>query len=82
MTSINYEAALHSYTAFGTAWLHGSLSLSVHPSSHRVLQRGICCNSFSNFTPVKLSSTGGSCAMICVTSPVSLLARRRGRCRN
>src|SRR5216117_668794 len=35
---------------------------------------GTCSSSFSNFTPVRLSSTGGSCAMICVTSPVSLLA--------
>src|SRR4051794_28055565 len=35
---------------------------------------GTCSSNFSNFTPVRLSRTGGNCAMICVTSPVSLLA--------
>src|SRR5437016_3507431 len=35
---------------------------------------GTCSSNFSNFTPVKLSRMGGNWLMICVTSPVSLLA--------
>ena len=47
--------------------------LSVFSLPIAALRAGTCSSSFSNFTPVRLSSTGGSWAMICVTSPVNLL---------
>src|SRR5215467_14712341 len=64
----NVKQCKHKYS-FQSFVLSSSAALSI-----ACRNEGTCSSSFSNLIPVRLSMIGGSCATICVTSPVSLLA--------